>query len=75
MTVSLCIQSAAAAAGALCVAMLLLAAAVRHGVPDGKICCWFIDSASGVFYLFVQTRFIFGVLLGCTVAVTASICL
>ena len=50
-----CIQSVAAAAAAtsLCVAilllllqLLLLAAAVRHRVPDGKICCWFIESDS-----------------------------
>ena len=28
--------------------MLLLVAAVRHRVPDGKICCWFIESVSSV---------------------------
>ena len=70
MTVSLCIQSAAAAAGALCVAMLLLAAAVRHGVPDGKICCWFIEADPSVFFIFIQTFFFF-VPLGGTVAFTA----
>ena len=44
--------------------LLLLAAAVRHGVPDGKVCFWFTESDSGVFFLFTQTRFIFNVLLG-----------
>ena len=61
----LCVQSAAAvaAAAAPCVAMLflpllllLLAAAVRHRVPHDKICCWFIDSGSSVFFLFFHTR-------------------
>ena len=52
------IQSAAAAAAALCVAILLslllqqllLAASVRHGVLDGKICCWFNESGPSVFF-------------------------
>ena len=55
--------------------LLLLLAAVRHRVPDGKIVCWFIESGSSVFFLFTQTRFTFNVLLGSTVAFTASICL
>ena len=66
-------------ASALCVAILLLLlqllllAAVRRRVPDGKICCWFIESDSSVFFLFIQTRYILNVLLGSTVAFTASI--
>ena len=68
-------------ASALCVAILLLLlqllllAAVRRRVPDGKICCWFIESDSSVFFLFIQTRYILNVLLVSTVAFTASICL
>ena len=49
----------AAAAAALCVAILLASAAVRHRVPDGKVCCWFIESDSSVLFLFIQTRIIF----------------
>ena len=41
-------------------AMLLLPAAVRHLVPDGQICCWFIEPHPSVFFLFIQTRSIFG---------------
>ena len=67
----ICIQSAvAAAASTLCVAILLLTvvaaaavlllpAAVRHRVPDGQICCWFIESDASVFFLFIQERFSF----------------
>ena len=51
------------------------AAAVRHHVRDGKNCCWFIESNSSVFFLFIQTRFIFNVPLVSAVAFTASICL
>ena len=40
-------------------AVLLLPAAVRHRVPDGQICCWFIEFDLSVFFLFIQTRFIF----------------
>lgn len=41
-------------------------------VPDGRSCCWFIEST--VFFLFfTQTRFIPGVTLNSTVAFTASI--
>ena len=36
----------------------MCAAAVRHRVPDGKICCWFIESDPSVFFLFTQTRLI-----------------
>ena len=53
------------------------AAAVRHRVPDGINCCWFVESIipSSVF-LFLQTRFVFMyVPLGSIVAFTASICL
>ena len=63
----ICIQSAAAAAAALCVVLLLLllqlqlllllAAAVRHRVPDGKYCCWFINSDSSVFFLLIQNYY------------------
>ena len=28
-------------------------------VPDGQIWCWFIESEPSVFFLFIQTRFIF----------------
>ena len=82
----ICIQSAAAAvAAALYVAMvytavaaaavLLLPAAVRHRVPDGQICGWSIESDPSVFFLFIQTRFLyFGPSQYC-VAFTASICL
>jgi len=60
----------------LCVAMLLLlAAGVRHRVPDGQICCWLIESDPSVFFLFIQTRLLFNVPLGSTVAFAASICL
>ena len=38
--------------------VLLLPAAIRHRVPDGQICCWFIDSDPSVFFIFNQTRFI-----------------
>ena len=33
-------------------AVLLLPGAVRHRVPDGKICCWFIESDPSVFFSF-----------------------
>ena len=57
-------------------AVLLLPAAVRHRVlPDDKFCCWFVESDPSVFFLFIQTRFLFDVPLGSTVAFTASICL
>ena len=61
----------------LCVAaavVLLLPAAVRHCVPEGQIGCWFIESDLSVFFLFIQTGYIFNVPLGGTVAFTASIC-
>ena len=63
----ICVQSAAAASAA--------SAAVRHCVPDGKKCCLFIESDHSVFFLFVQTRYIFYVRvpLGSTVAFAASI--
>ena len=76
--------AAAAATAALCVAILLFllqlllaaaaAAAVRHRVPDGNFCCWFIESDSSVL-LFIETRYIFNAPLGSTVAVTVTICL
>ena len=79
------IQSAVAAAAPCVVtctavvpaaAVLLLPAAVRHRVlPDDKFCCWFVESDPSVFFLFIQTRFLFDVPLGSTVAFTASICL
>ena len=34
-------------------------AAVRHRVPDGKNGCWLIESDLSVFFLFIQSRFIF----------------
>ena len=48
----------------LCVAillLLLLPAAVRRCVPDGQIWCWFIESDPSVFFVFIQSRFIFDV--------------
>ena len=59
----LCCYPAVAAA-----AVLLLAAAVRYRVPDGKNCCWFIESDPSAFFLSIQTRFIFDVPLGSTVS-------
>ena len=47
--------------GVAAAAKLLLAAAVRHHVPDAKNCCWSIESDPSVFFLFIQTRFIFDV--------------
>ena len=41
------------------VAVLLLASAVRHRVPDGQVYSCFINSDPSVFFLFIQTRFIF----------------
>ena len=38
-------------------AVLLLPAAVRHRVPDGQICCWFIESDPGVLFLLFQSSF------------------
>ena len=55
--------------------LLLLAAGVRHRLPDGQICCWFIESDPSLFFLFIQTRFLFNTPLGSTVAFAASICL
>ena len=61
---SVCCYTAAVAAAAL----QLLPAAVRHRVPDGQICCWFIEYDSSVLFLFIQTRFMFdGTPLGSTV--------
>ena len=79
MKYSLCIQSAAAAAAvALCVAILLLLVQLLLRLFD-ILCqmanCWFIESDSSVFFLFMQTGFICSVLFGSTVDFTASICL
>ena len=82
--VFICTQSvAAAAAAALCcytgaiaaAAGLPFPAAVCYRVPDSKICCPFIESDPGVFFLFIQARFIFNAPLGSTIAFMASICL
>ena len=54
---------------------MLFPAAIRHRVPGGQTCCWFIESDPIVFFFFIQTRFIPHVPLGSTVAFTASICL
>ena len=58
----LCIPSVAISAAALSVDVmllllqpLLLAAAVRHRVTDGQICCWFIESDSSGFSLHSNT--------------------
>ena len=56
------------------------AAAVRHRVPDGTNCCWFIESDCiyGFLSLHSQTRFIFNVCtypLAVLFVFTASICL
>ena len=67
----MCVYPAVAAA-----AVLLLAAVVGHRVPGDTIrsCGLFTASDSSVFFLFIQTRFIFHVPLGSTaVACTASI--
>ena len=48
----ICIQSAAVAAVAA------VAAAVRHRVPDGQICCWFIESDPSVFFSFKRDLFL-----------------
>ena len=47
---------------------MLLAAAVRHRAPDGKVCCSGPLRLITVFSLFFQTRFIFYVPRGSTVA-------
>ena len=52
--VFVCLQSAAAAA------------AVGHHVPYDKICSWFVESDFIVFFLFIQTRFVFNAPLGGT---------
>ena len=49
-------------------AVLLLAAAGRHRVPEGKICSWFMQSDLSVFFHFVQMRFLFGITLGSTLS-------
>ena len=47
----LCIQRAAVAAAALCLCILLLhAAAIRYRVPDGIVCCGFIESNSSFLF-------------------------
>ena len=38
--------------------LLLLLAANRHRVPDGKICCWFIESEPSLFFLFKDDFFL-----------------
>ena len=54
--------------------LLLLVAAVRHRVSDGKICCCGSLHLIPVFlFLFIETRFIFDVPFGSTLAFTASI--
>ena len=53
-------------------AVLLRLAAVRHRVLDGRICCWFIESAPSVFSSFKCDLHLM-VPLGNTVAFTASI--
>ena len=50
----------------LCVQSVAAAAAIRYREPDGNICCWSIESDSSVFFLFIQTRFIFNAVLGST---------
>ena len=49
---ALCCSTADLAAAAL----PLVRAAVRRRVPDGHICCWFIETDLSVFFLFIQTR-------------------
>ena len=78
--VFICIQrTAAVAAAALCCytadAAAAAAAAVRHRVPDGKICYWFIESDPSVFFVLIQNTIYFNAPFGSTVAFTASICL
>ena len=52
---SVCCYTAAVRASAV----LLLIVVGRHRVPDGQICCWFIESDPCVCLLFIQTRFVF----------------
>ena len=66
---SLCCYTAVVAAATV----LVLPAAVRHRVPEGQVCCCFIESDPSVLFLFIQTRFIFYIPLGSTVVFTASI--
>ena len=54
-----CCCSVCYSAGVAAAAVLLLPAAVRHRVQDGQICCWFIESDPNVFFLFIETRFVF----------------
>ena len=49
-------------------AVLLLLVTVRRRVPDGQVCCWFVESDPSVFFLFIQTRVIFYVSFGSTVS-------
>ena len=57
-------------------AVLLLPAAVRHRVPDGQICCWFIESDPSVFFLPIQARFLSdGTPWQSCIAFTDTICL
>ena len=51
---SVCCYTAVAAAAAV----LLLPAAVRHRVPDCRLCCWFIGSDPSVFFLIQETFFV-----------------
>ena len=67
------IAAAAAVAVALCVAVMLKqqcccasSCCWSFRVSDDQICCWFNDSNLGVFFLSIQTRFIFNVPLGST---------
>ena len=70
---SMCCYTAVVAAATV----LVLPAAVRHRVPEGQVCCCFIESDPSVLFLFIHTRFIFDGTPGqcCCVAFTASICL
>ena len=53
---SVCCYTAVVAAAA---AVLLFPAAVRHRVPDGRICCWFIESDPSASFLFSFKRDLF----------------
>ena len=50
-----CSVSCYTAVAVAAAAVLLFPAAVRHRVPDGQICCWFIESDHSVLLLSNQT--------------------
>ena len=59
--------------GQLCVIPLVLFLIGLQAVPDGKICCWFIESDPSVSFLFIKNRFIFYGTPGSTTAVVSRL--